>query len=536
VLDKQSRFAVIVDRSGSMSAGNRMADARHGAIFWLERCAVDDDLLSIVACDDIIDPILALTEVSTLGGLGPSTNAIDALTPRGMTNIRDALFEARDQIESLSTRAAVQVALLLTDGKHNTPPGSSALEVLPDFQDGGIRLYTLGVGTPAGVDMDVLDELAAGTGGRSFGVGDDQASVIETAMVEINTEVRGGIITTEPVLFPDSKASGVDRMFGPLLDRRKGHVPPKSRPKLGAVLQALGLRRIEDLMKSRARRARRAIAIKVDVEEKADRASFSVVHPNTTDIWLYLVDPSGHFVDATTNGVTQVESTAPHEFIVVDRPAAGRWTVMAVRTKPGPAVSARLVAGGENRHLQVFGAASPLTPAGLPVRLTASARWRHELTGLRVTAEITAPSGGRTRIALHDDAPGRPSNGHYEGLLTPSELGRHRGIITVIGSPRAIIADPLRQLLHSERAEINLDANAPRFVRRVVVTFDVGARPKPTDDPKSHERPARKRPRPTRLVSAKKRRRKLNRRGPFHKSYKVVVDDPDRVSRKMSPT
>lgn len=86
VLDKQPRFALMVDRSGSMTAGNKMADVRHGAVFWVEYCAVGDDLLSVVAYDDQIDPLLNLTQVSSLAGLGGTTDAIGALTPRGRTN------------------------------------------------------------------------------------------------------------------------------------------------------------------------------------------------------------------------------------------------------------------------------------------------------------------------------------------------------------------------------------------------------------------------------------------------------------------
>jgi hypothetical protein len=184
--------------------------------------------------------------------------------------------------------------------------------------------------------------------------------------------------------------------------------------------------------------------------------------------------------------------------------------VLVVRTKPGLAVAARLVAGGENRNLQVFGTAARITPAGFPVRLIASARWRHELTGIRVTAEITAPSGVRQSIPLSDGPPGQFGSGCYEGFFKPVETGRHFGVITLIGLTSAIIADPIRQLLHSEQAALDLDAKAPRFVRRVAVTFDVGTRPKPGEDQGPHEKPAKRgsgRPRPTRLVSAKKRTR-----------------------------
>jgi len=509
VLDKQPRFAVILDRSGSMSTGHKMADAQHGAVFWLERCAVDDDLLSIIAYDDVIDTVLPLQQASAAaGGLGPGIAAINALTPRGATNIRDALFTARDQIESRPTRAAAQVALLLTDGRHNTPSGSSALEAITDFQDGGIRLYTLGAGAPGTVDMDVLEQLAAGTGGRAFNVGDDQAGVIESAMAEINAEVRGGIITTEPVLFPDCKTSGgVDRLLKPLLARHKGRVAPKARPKLADVLRALGVRHADDLMAAHESRSRRAVAIPMLVEEKADRASFTVVHPDSTDIWLYLIDPAGRVVDAASATVAHVESTAPHEFIVVRKPMAGRWTAVLVRTTPGAGVSARFVAGGENRHLQVFGSASPHVPPGVPVRLTATARWLHKLSGLRVTAAVSAPSGARTLLTLHDDAPDRPQGGDYECFFTPTETGTHRAVISITGSKGALVADPVRQMLHSEENDIDVGVKSPRFIRRVVVTFESGERTKPAEDPKSREKPARKttgRPRPLALISAKK--------------------------------
>lgn len=511
VLDKQPRFAVILDRSGSMSTGHKMADAQHGAIFWLERCAVDDDLFSLVAYDDVIDTVLPLQAVSAIpGGIGAGTAAISALTPRGATDIRDALFAARDQIESRPTRAATQVALLLTDGRHNTPTGSSALEAITDYQEGGIRLYTLGAGAPGTLDMDVLEQLAASTGGRAFSVGDDQAGVIESAMTEINAEVRGGIITTEPVHFPDSKNSGVDRLLKPLLARHKGRVAPKSRPKLADLLKALGVRHPADLLAPHQSRSRRGVAVQVFVEEKADRASFTVVHADSADIWLYLIDPAGHVVDGTSGAVAHVESTAPHEFIVVKNPMAGRWTAVLVRTTPGAAMTARFVAGGENRNLQVFGSASPHVPKGVPVRLSASARWLHKISGLRVTAAITAPSGTSTALALHDDVPDRPNGGDYEGFFTPIEQGMYRGVITIIGSKGALIADPVRQILHSEKNELDVGVKSPRFIRRVVVTFEAGERTKPADDPKSREKPARKsaaRPRPVPLVSAKKRRR-----------------------------
>jgi hypothetical protein len=507
VLDKQPRFAVMVDRSGSMSAGRKMVDARHGAVYWVEYCSVGNDLLSVVSYDDQIDTLLNLTQVSNLGGLGPTNNTINALTPRGATNIRDALFEGRDQIESLPTRAAVQVGLLITDGIHNFPAGSSPVEALDDYQEGGIRLYTLGVGQPGAVDLEVLDTLATGTSGRSFAVGDNQPSVIEIAMIEINAEVRGGIITTEPVLFPDSRNGKLDELIGPLLERGKGSVPPERRPRLEELLEAAGVKSLDSQLVRGRRASSRIAVVPVDVEPAADRASFSTVHPDTEDVWLYLVDPNGVVADPTASDVHHVESPSPHEFVVVDRPLPGRWLLVAVRARPGAAFTGGAVVGGENRNLQAFASAPPWVPSATPVILHASARWNHQLTGLSVRAVVTAPSGARQAVGFHDDEPNRRNTGDYQGVYQPTENGRHRAIIAIAGSPTASIADPIGRLNHSETETVDTDPGAPFFVRQIVVSFDVGDWSKPEEP--EEEKPSRtepRRPRPVKLTSARRTR------------------------------
>jgi hypothetical protein len=506
VLEKQLRFSVVVDRSGSMASGHKMADAQHGAIYWLEYCAVGTDLLSVVAYDDQIDTTLVQTEVSTLGGLAGTTAAINALTPRGATNIRDALFRARDQIESLPTRAAVQVALLLTDGVHNSPSGSSPLEALPDLQEGGIRVYALGVGSPGDVDMAPLNALATGTGGRSYAVGDNQASLIENKMVEINAEVRGGIITTEPVLFPDSRPGAIDKAI------RKSEKPidPRRRPPLDRLLKALRISDVQRLYPVGGRPpSSRAVAIPVDVEDGADRASFAITHPDTVDVWLYLLDPSGAVVDTSPGAsATQVASSAPHEFIVVEHPDPGRWTLVAVRMRAGAAFTAHVVAGGENRNLQVFADAPAVNPTGGPVPITATARWGHELTGLKARAIVTAPSGARRAVALHDELADGGGSGQYTGLFTPTENGRHEAIVTVRGSTAASMADPYRQLAHVDGDSVDTAVKVPRFVRQVVVDFHVGELPPIRQKPERPHKRRDGRPRPVPLVSAGRKRRR----------------------------
>ncbi len=171
VLDKQ--LALLGRRSTDRArwpSGNKMADAQHGAVYWLEYCAVGTDLLSIVAYDDQIDTTLAQTRSlrarrTRVRRPPRSTHC----TPRGATDIRDALFRARDEIESLPTRAAVQVALLLTDGVHNSPSGRLAAG--GDSGPSGGRHPCLCARCRQRRPRSTwppLDALATGTGGRSY--------------------------------------------------------------------------------------------------------------------------------------------------------------------------------------------------------------------------------------------------------------------------------------------------------------------------------------------------------------------------------
>jgi hypothetical protein len=107
-------------------------------------------------------------------------------------------------------------------------------------------------------------------------------------------------------------------------------------------------------------------------------------------------------------------------------------------------------------------------------------------------------------VSLSDHEPGRPNSGNYEGVYHPTETGRHHALVTVFGSGRATIADPIGRLLHSETGNIDIDPGSPKFVRQIVVSFEVGDRrtPKGTEEkPSTNQLHLR----PTVLVSAKRR-------------------------------
>jgi hypothetical protein len=500
VLDPDPRFAIVLDRSGSMADGTKLPDAQHGAHYWVEFCAAAGDKLTVIWYDHEQDVLLPLTEVSSLTGTQTDQlrDDIDALTPRGATGIRDALLAALTEISSPPTRAATQVAVLLTDGIHNTPFGSQAQEALPALRENGLRVYALGCGDPNEVDMPTLDAIATGTGGRSYAVGTNQPNEIEAKLVEINAEVRGGLIASVPATLLDpGDSKTASRVLAAL---RKGERPPFRK-----LVRALGIVVGKD---GRVTAKDGYIAsTRMFVEEGADRASFTLLHPVDDPAWLYLLDPAGNPVDVGDPGHTHVRSESPHEFSLVDTPMPGWWTLVVVGRQPRPGSEVRLVGGVEHKALGVYATAPAAGENGDRIEVVAGASHGLPLTGLHVRCQLTTPRGGTVGFVLHDtDASGEPT-GTYRGGFTADEVGLYRGFVRIEGTTVSRHALPLTRALHLEDGDtLDTTGTAPRFRRVLPVQVMVrkkgsGFEPDRRDE-KYVEHPRSEWTRPTPLRSA----------------------------------
>ena len=89
----------------------------------------------------------------------------------GMAGKFTALYEALAQSVNLlqNAKAKSRIAILLTDG-HNTPGGKVPLDVALELaKKEGIRVYTIGIGTPDEYNGALLMKIAKETGGEAFG-------------------------------------------------------------------------------------------------------------------------------------------------------------------------------------------------------------------------------------------------------------------------------------------------------------------------------------------------------------------------------
>lgn len=476
-LTEDFRFALVLDKSGSMNknGGSRLVGTKTGAAYWLENDAVEEDDLAIIWFNSNDDPVLGLTDFSTLSEAQVNNLVVNitSQTANGGTNIRDGLLTALNEMTSPGDLAAIQASLLLTDGAHNTPSGSSMSEVIPDYQDKNANIYTLGIGTGSEMDLDGLEDLSTATGGSSFTIGDGgNVLAVQNSMIEINNLIRGGIITAGPDIMPDMKKG--DKLSE--LELRP-ELPPKKRPSMNELIEILGFDSLEALLKSRSLAPGRLQVFIIEIEEKADSATFTLSYENHEKLWLYLIDPEGKEIMLSSPETVAFKSTGqPYEFSKIRNPKAGRWQVIAFRPSPGTACKVKVIAGIQHKGINVY-ASYKVIPCG--VKLFAGARYREFLTGIYCTAIFKDQSGKHYQFSLKDDY----QLGEYEAFaLLPD--GHYAGYVELRSPGNTMLGNYQHAILHAENVEKmeNLIVKHPEFVRHIPLSFYVGPRKGPIGD------------------------------------------------------
>ena len=196
---ERASVMLVTDTSGSMAATD-VAPTRLGAV----RSAVSGFL------DDVPDALLVGFQSyasGTRAAIAPSTDrapirsALDALQAQGGTATGDTLTAALDQLEArrgTDGRLAPAAIVLLSDGA--VTEGADPLVAADRARRLGIPVYTVALGTPAGV---VTDERS----GRSIPVPPDPATLRAIA------ERSGG------QAFEVSDADALDSVYGELGSR-----------------------------------------------------------------------------------------------------------------------------------------------------------------------------------------------------------------------------------------------------------------------------------------------------------------------------
>lgn len=468
VLEPNPRFALVLDRSGSMNrnSGTRLEGVKSGAVYWLENAAVESDQLAIIWYNTGTSTPLNLTDFSTLSDTDVDNLVIQIETQNatGGTNIRDALLEGLNELLSPGTGAAVQASLLMTDGAHNSPLFTSMQEAVPDYQSANTNIYTLGVGSGAELDMAGLEDLAQATGGSAFTEADgSNAFEIQARMTEINNLIRGGLVSTLAEIVPDAREKDE---FNLDLD---ANAPFKNRPHLDDITQKLGAKSVLDLVQGKGRKSGRFYVAHHRVERGAQSATFNLVFEKPLKLWLYLIDPDGNELPFGSPATTFVTSHHHFEFAKVSNPKDGVWTIIGLRPDNGPTGMVQAVTGIQNKQLAVTARAWS-NGTLCPVKVIATARFGRPITGYSAQAIVQDLAGQTYKIRLHDD----DGIGIYVGYFDVS-AGLYRGYVTFNAAENARMAGLTHAIVHAEKEDkIPTKLGTPRFQRSVPISFFVG--------------------------------------------------------------
>lgn len=491
LLNAVPRFALVLDKSGSMSDFNAIDGVRYGAEYWVNNLAVTGDQLSVVAYNQTQQVVLPLTLLSPGTDLSPPLSAIAALSASGTTNIGSAMVEGVAQITSPGDRAATQVMILFSDGLHNT--GISPESVINQLVENGIRAYTIGFG--ANADQALLQEIAEATGGRFEQIDAATADTpdaqleIQNYLIEISGEVRdgSGIITMAPGLLPEPSVSGPEiairqmKPFGHTSDdlQQVAKIPFQFRVRSGGFDH------------------------RAYVEQGSSRATFIVSHQQGTDVQFYLFRPDGQVVNPTDSGVTFVNpERSPYAFYVVKNPASGFWVMRVMRGQTRGTIPFKVFAFSENKALNtgIQGIASLYRPTDA-IFLKAQVYYQVPLTGLRnpvvraiprdyvrkqpqpdqlpkVTLEERPVKVGHSNDSCHH--PARLANGVYQGELNINDPGSYLFEVEFVNAGKASesVAEAEPPVEGDRQDPISA---APAFMRTKRFQIHVGPLPRGRD-------------------------------------------------------
>lgn len=478
VLDEQPRFALVLDRSGSMAENDAISGVRFGADYWVNYLAQTGDWLAVVTYSSTDNALLPLTLLTPATDLVPTTTAIAAITASGLTNVGGGMDEGADQITSLGNQAATQAMILFSDGLHNT--GTPPEDVLPDLVANGIRAYTIGFGP--GADQIRLQQIAEGTGGDfeqidPLGSSPDAQLLIQNALIQISGEVRdgSGIVTMAPGLLPE---------------------PPS-----GEAAEATELLRLSYDPKSLKKVSRLPFAVRPTwpgfahrayIEHGSARATFAVSHRTGTRVRFYLVRPDGSVANPGDPDVTFVDPPrSPYAFYLVENPDPGFWVMRVVRAHAGGAIPFKVFAFSEHKALSVaINGVRHVAKTGDKLTIRAQAAYDVPLTGLRnpvlrLVPDRTGPMrSGPKSVILRErpvdpkSGPGavdvkRVPNGIYEGVIRLDEPGSYTAEVLFVnpGTAREARGDSERVEKGDRHDEVS---PPPVFVRTKRFQIHVG--------------------------------------------------------------
>jgi len=370
---ERQNLEIVIDRSGSMSAENRLAQAKTAAKLLLDQSVLGQTRIGVTAFDSAVTSVFALTAIDTEVNRTQVKAAIDSITLGGSTAIGEAASSALTKIMALVAPGENKVVFLLSDGQSNS--GRDPLSVVPAYAAAHVPLFTFGFGSDA--DSATMSQMASGTGGRYF------FSPTTLGQITAAFQAANQVASSSPGL-------------------GAGSLSPSSSA---------------------------AAALTVPVDASLSRVQLSVVYTGSAPASaIRLTNPSGQVLTPTSTTTTGGETLV---FFDVDQPGSGGWQLRTDPSAAGTTFSYAItgiqsgVGYDVNTGLRGYGN-SVSTPGAVVIESKLSRR--QPIAGATVTATVTKVGGAASQVQLLDAGayPDLVANdGTYTGSYTPTGRGNY---------------------------------------------------------------------------------------------------------------
>jgi von Willebrand factor type A domain len=361
------RFMLLLDRSGSMSAENRLTFAQSGANQFIDLLNTNDDV-GASSFSSLPSVEFPLTTITGGGTKASAKSAVSSLQANGATNIGDGLLTALGQITAKTNRSCGEFIVLLSDGDHNT--GTEPNSVIPTLKQQGVGVLAIGVGneiSPTG--QSTLQNVATQTGGKYFRVGSSFDLVSLFIQLFAETFGNGLLVSAPPATIGSNQSQEVP----------------------------------------------------IFVETGAKSATFALTFSNTSDDFtLTLKSPSGAIItqnSASTIPGAEFMAGANSKIFRIPNPEAGNWQMLVTTgTVTSGQYDIAAFADNDGTLLNLSVEKNNLTSAEM-VKLNATPTYQGEaVVGAQVTGNAIRPDGSSVPITYLDDGlnnDGLPNDGVY---------------------------------------------------------------------------------------------------------------------------
>jgi len=212
--------SLVLDRSGSMSDQGKIEYLRKASKLAVDRLN-SQDTLSIVEYDD---QITLMVPAKRVGNLSEVKAMIDALEPRGSTNLAGGMVrgaeEARGALNGpASGDGTITRVMLMSDGLANTGVTNpqEIAELVRKAKSGGVRISAMGLGRE--YDEDLMQAIAENGGGHYYYIEnpsqmarifqEELGTMLETCAkdIEIDFSGKSAVRKAELVGYDDAKGT-----------------------------------------------------------------------------------------------------------------------------------------------------------------------------------------------------------------------------------------------------------------------------------------------------------------------------------------